>query len=132
MPPARKPLAPHPDFVRPPPDATRLPSGVGYKVLRKGTGTTHPDAGSLVRVNYEGWRSDGSVFDSSQRQGKPKIFDLPQVVRGLSQGIEQMVEGEVAKFWIPAPLAYGDAPEDPRIPAGPLVFQIELLKIVRP
>ena len=120
-----------PENLRPPPDAKLLSSGVGYKVLRQGDGQRHTDAGSLVRVAYSGWQSDGTLFDSSQSHGKPQIFDLPKVVRGLSQGIVQMVEGEVAKFWIPADLAYGESPPDARLPAGPLVFEIELLNIVR-
>lgn len=128
----RTPIAAHPDFVRPPADAKVLPSGVAMKSLREGSGTVHPDAGSLVRVNFSGWRSDGTLFDSSESKGKPQIFDLAEVVRGLSSGIVNMVEGQVARFWIPAALAYGDAPEDPRLPAGPIVFEIELLKIVRP
>lgn len=129
---AERGAAAHPDFVRPPADATRLPSGVAMKVLRAGSGRAHPDAGSLVRVNFTGFRGDGTVFDSSARKGKPQIFDLADVVRGLSAGVTQMVEGEVARFWIPASLAYGDQPEDPRLPAGPIVFEVELLKIVRP
>ena len=120
-----------PEDLQPPADAKLLSSGVGYKVLPQGRGGRHPDAGSLVRVAYSDWRSDGSLFDSSQSHGKPQIFDLPKVVRGLSQGIVQMVEGEVARFWIPADLAYGESPSDARLPAGPLVFEIELLNIVR-
>jgi peptidylprolyl isomerase len=40
-----------------------------------------------------------------------------------------MVEGEKTRFWIPSDLAYGDKPKRPGAPAGPLVFDVELLSI---
>lgn len=42
-----------------------------------------------------------------------------------------MVAGEKARLWIPAPLAYGDAPIEKQAPAGMLVFEIELLGLTR-
>jgi peptidylprolyl isomerase len=40
-----------------------------------------------------------------------------------------MVRGEKRRLWIPAALAYGDAPTRPGLPAGPLTFDIELIDI---
>ena len=40
-----------------------------------------------------------------------------------------MVVGDKARFWIPGALAYGDKPARPGTPAGPLVFDVELLSI---
>lgn len=118
-------------FATPPSDAVVFRSGVAGKVLRPGTGTIHPDAGSIVRVEFTGFRADGTQFDSSKSKGKPQIYELAKIVRGLSQAIEHMVVGESSRFWIPADLAYGETADDPRLPAGPLVFEIELLNIVR-
>jgi len=39
-----------------------------------------------------------------------------------------MSVGESRRFWIPAPLAYGDNPR-PGAPKGMLVFDVDLLKI---
>ena len=39
-----------------------------------------------------------------------------------------MVVGDKTRFWIPSALAYGDSPAQ-GAPAGPLVFDIELLAI---
>ncbi|HNF98653.1 MAG TPA: FKBP-type peptidyl-prolyl cis-trans isomerase [Pseudomonadota bacterium] len=44
--------------------------------------------------------------------------------------MQLMVEGEKARFWIPGKLAYGDTPTRPGAPAGMLVFDIELRKIL--
>jgi peptidylprolyl isomerase len=40
-----------------------------------------------------------------------------------------MVVGDKVRFWIPGSLAYGDKPSHPGAPAGPLVFDVELLSI---
>jgi peptidylprolyl isomerase len=39
------------------------------------------------------------------------------------------VVGDKTRFWIPSQLAYGDKPARPGAPAGPLVFDVELLAI---
>jgi len=118
-------------FATPPSTAIDIGGGVSQQDLRNGTGNIHPDAGSIVRVEFAGFRSDGSEFDSSRSKGKPQVYELSKVVRGLSRAIEHMVVGESSRFWIPADLAYGESPEDARLPAGDLVFDIELLNIVR-
>lgn len=129
--PLRAPRGSATGFAAPPPQARLLNSGVAMLSQRPGTGTAHPDGGSIVRVEFTGYRADGTVFDSSKTKGKPQIYELPKVMRGLSEAIQQMVPGEMARFWIPAALAYGEAPEDARLPAGDLVFDVELLNIVR-
>ena len=53
---------------------------------------------------------------------------LNRVIRGWTEGVQLMVVGEKARFWIPANLAYGNNPGG-RKPGGELVFDIELLSI---
>jgi FKBP-type peptidyl-prolyl cis-trans isomerase len=117
------------DLKSPPKDAKKTESGLVYKVLTKGTGTAHPTATSQVSVHYSGWSQDGKMFDSSVMRGEPASFSLNQVIRGWTEGVPLMVVGEKARFWIPGPLAYGDTPTRPGVPAGLLVFDIELLAI---
>jgi len=116
-----------PDVKEPPADAKKTPAGVSYKVLRPGTGTRHPTAFSKVTVHYSGWTTDGKLFDSSVARGMPTSFDLGGgVIRGWTDGVQQMVEGERTRFWIPQELAYkGEAGSPP----GMLVFDIDLIKI---
>ena len=116
------------DVAAPPADATKTASGLAYKVLKKGTGTTKPQATSLVEVHYTGWTTDGKMFDSSVMRGQPAKFPLNQVIPGWTEGVALMVEGEKALLWIPEKLAYAGRPGAPQ---GMLVFEIELLKIVR-
>ena len=63
-------------------------------------------------------------------RGTPATFPLNRVITGWTEGVQLMVEGEKRRFWIPAKLAYGDNPP-PGAPAGLLVFDVELLKIVK-
>ena len=122
-------VPPSADVSGPPPDAVRTPSGLAYKVLRPGTGTRHPRPNSSVTVHYTGWSTNGKTFDSSVTRGQPATFGLDGVIPGWTEGVQLMTVGDRARFWIPGALAYGDKPSQPGAPAGPLVFDIELVSI---
>ena len=114
------------DVAAPPADATTTASGLASKVLKPGTGTTHPSARSRVRVHYSGWTTDGKMFDSSVARNEPISFGLNQVIPGWTEGVQAMVEGETRRLWIPEKLAYAGAAGAPK---GMLVFDVELIKI---
>lgn len=114
------------DVAAPPASATKTKSGLAYRVLKKGTGKTHPQATSFVQVHYSGWTTDGKLFDSSVMRGTPASFGLGGVIPGWTEGLQLMVEGEQTRFWIPTELAYNDRPGKPQ---GTLVFDVELIKI---
>lgn len=114
-----------PDVAKPPADVQKTSAGLAYKVLRPGTGKTHPTKESRVTVHYTGWSTDGKMFDSSIMRGAAATFGLSEVIEGWTQGVQLMVEGEKTRFWIPARLAY----QGRQGPQGMLVFDIELLAI---
>jgi FKBP-type peptidyl-prolyl cis-trans isomerase len=116
------------DVAAAPKDAAKTPSGLASKVLEKGKGTEHPSASDTVTVHYSGWTTDGKMFDSSVQRGEPTSFPLKGVIKGWTEGVQLMVEGEKRRFWIPADLAYGENPGGGR-PGGTLVFDIELISI---
>jgi FKBP-type peptidyl-prolyl cis-trans isomerase len=121
---------PVPDDVdAPPAEAKRTASGLAYEVLKRGKGKEHPTASSTVEVHYSGWTREGRLFDSSVSRGKSISFPLDGVIKGWTEGVQLMVVGDKTRFWIPSALAYGDAPARAGTPAGPLVFDIELLAI---
>jgi peptidylprolyl isomerase len=124
-----KPPAVPSDVAAPPKDAKKTKSGLAYKVLQKGKGKVHPTATDTVTCHYTGWQTDGKMFDSSVQRGQPAEFPLNGVIKGWTEGVPLMVEGEKTRFWIPATLAYGDPPPHPGMPAGMLVFDIELISI---
>lgn len=118
------------DVAAPPKDAEKTESGLASKVLKKGTGTIKPKSTDNVSVHYSGWDAEGRMFDSSVMRGEPTSFPLNQVIKGWTEGVQMMVEGEKRRFWIPAELAYGKVPERPGAPAGDLTFDVELLKVI--
>jgi peptidylprolyl isomerase len=117
------------DVAAPPADATRTSSGLAYKVLTPGRGTERPADSDRVSVHYTGWTTDGNMFDSSVQRGEPATFGVTQVIAGWTEMLKLMTEGQKVRVWIPENLAYGGRPGRPQ---GMLVFEVELLSIVRP
>lgn len=107
-----------------------LPSGLQYQVIQAGTGPK-PTLEDEVRVHYSGRTIDGNEFDSSHKRGEPAQFGLAQVIKGWTEVLQLMPVGSKWKVFIPENLAYGlQAP--PAIgPSQALVFEIELLEIVK-
>ena len=109
--------------------AQRTASGLVYSELKAGTGDS-PTPSDTVKVNYEGRLMDGMVFDSSR--GQPATFPLRGVIKCWTEGLQLMKVGSKAKLVCPADIAYGDAGSPPLIkPGAPLVFEVELLEIVK-
>ncbi|GLT19840.1 peptidyl-prolyl cis-trans isomerase [Vibrio zhanjiangensis] len=104
-------------------------SGLQYKVLSKGEGTSNPSPKSKVKVHYHGTLIDGTVFDSSVERGEPISFGLNQVIKGWQEGLTYMVEGDKFRLFIPSTLAYGKKGTGPIPPASTLIFDVELLEI---
>ncbi|MES1205554.1 MAG: FKBP-type peptidyl-prolyl cis-trans isomerase [Pseudomonadota bacterium] len=117
------------DVTAAPDDARKTASGLAYKIIKRGKGKQRPSATSTVEVHYSGWTPDGKMFDSSVARGKPTTFSLDGVIKGWTEGVQLMAVGDKARFWIPGRLAYGDKPARAGAPAGPLVFEIELLSV---
>jgi peptidylprolyl isomerase len=115
-----------PDVKDVPSDAKRTATGLAYRVLRPGTGNRRPNSFDRVTVHYTGWTTDGKMFDSSVSRGMPTTFRLDDVIRGWTEGVGMMVEGERTRFWIPQDLAYKGEAGGPR---GMLVFDVELIDI---
>jgi peptidylprolyl isomerase len=116
------------DVAAPPADAGRSASGLAWKVLAPGKGDRRASASGVVRVHYTGWTTDGKRFDSSLSRGTPSTFNLGQVIPGWTEGLQLMAEGESRRFWIPKKLAYRGEPGKPE---GMLVFDVELVEIVK-
>ena len=117
------------DVAAPPADAQRTPAGVWHKLLKAGTGTTHPTEDDQVVVHYTGWTVDGKLFDSSVVRGQPIRLGLGQVIAGWRDGVRLMVTGETRRLWIPESMAYQGRAGAPK---GMLVFDVELLEIEAP
>ncbi len=121
---------PAPDNVAAAPeDAIRSETGLASKVLASGSGTIHPETKDTVRIHYTGWTSDGKMIDSSVARDIPAVLKLDRVIPGWTEGMKLMVTGEKRRLWIPESMAYAGREGRPK---GSLVFDVELLDILRP
>ena len=111
-------------------NAVKLEQGIIFQPITKGKGA-RPKATDTVRVNYKGTLIDGRVFDSSYTRGEPLEFSLTQVISCWTIGLQQMGIGDKAKLTCPAETAYGNRKMGIIDSNSVLVFEVELLDIVR-
>ena len=105
-------------------------SGLQYKVITLGKGAK-PKASDKVKVHYKGTLIDGTEFDSSYKRGTPAEFPLSGVIKGWTEGLQLMPVGSKYEFYIPSELAYGDRAPQTIGPNQTLIFEVELLEIVK-
>ena len=114
------------------PSVIITPSALQYESITEGRGDT-PLIADTVLVHYRGSTIDGTVFDSTYIEGNPLEIPLDRVIPGWSEGLRMMKEGGRAILYIPPELAYGERGAGPAIaPNSVLIFEVELLSIVRP
>src|SRR5690606_19175973 len=124
-------------------------SGLQYIITEEGTGEK-PVAGDTVKVNYTGALvATGDVFDTSikevaeksntynpMRPYEPAKFAIGvrQVIQGWDEGLLLLPKGSKAKLIIPSELGYGERGDGRGVipPFAPLVFDIELIDILKP
>jgi len=105
-------------------------SGIQYRLIEPGTGAS-PKATDKVKVNYRGKLINGTEFDSSYARNKPSEFMLNSVIRGWTEGVQLLKEGGKIELVLPPELAYGDR-NSAKIPANSvLIFEIELIEILK-
>jgi FKBP-type peptidyl-prolyl cis-trans isomerase FklB len=112
------------------PGVVTLPSGLQYMVLKDGSGTK-PTPTDKVKCNYEGSLTDGSVFESSYKSGQPVTFNVNGVIPGWTEALQLMGVGSKWRLFIPSNLAYGDQGSGKIKPGSTLIFDVELLEIVK-
>jgi len=105
-------------------------SGLQYEVIKMGTGAK-PGPEDVVRVHYTGTLIDSTKFDSSVDRGTPAEFGVNQVIKGWQEGIQLMPVGSRFKLYIPYELGYGENGTGPIPPYSTLIFDVELLDIVK-
>ena len=107
-----------------------LPSGLQYKVITEGTGEI-PTSKDKVRTHYRGTLINGTQFDSSYGSKEPSEFPVTGVIPGWTEALQLMKTGSKWQLYIPAELAYGERPRSTIPPNSTLIFEIELLEIVK-
>lgn len=125
---------------------TKTATGLNYEITKPGTGATIAKGDTAV-VNYTGKLVTGKVFDTSIKEvaQKNKTFDPNRpyqpiriavgagaVIPGWDEGLQLLNKGAKATFVIPSSLAYGEQGLGPVPAYAPIVFEVELIDIVKP
>lgn len=105
-------------------------SGLQYQVIKEGKGKS-PKETDTVSVQYKGTLLDGTEFDSSYKRGEAATFPVNGVIKGWTEALQLMKEGDKWKLFIPAALAYGEAGTQggPIGPNATLIFEVELVSV---
>jgi FKBP-type peptidyl-prolyl cis-trans isomerase len=107
-------------------NAQSTASGLYYVIYKPG-GTNHPNEKSSVSVNYKGYLTDGTIFDSSYPMGKPSELDLTSVVKGWQEGMQLIGVGGKIQLFVPSELGYGSSAAG-SIPANSvIIFDVEMV-----
>ncbi|MEM9168460.1 MAG: FKBP-type peptidyl-prolyl cis-trans isomerase [Pseudomonadota bacterium] len=109
-------------------------SGLQYRIDSKAEGDcVKPAATDVVGVHYVGTLTSGADFDSSRARGEPAQFPLNGVIKGWSEGVQLMCEGDRFTFFVPPELGYGERGAGAAIgPNEALIFDVELLNVISP
>jgi FKBP-type peptidyl-prolyl cis-trans isomerase len=108
-----------------------------------GTGDT-AKSGQVVTVQYTGWLSNGTQFDTSRQPGRgpfkvllsndqalcqKQSADYTCVIPGWTEGLQGMKAGGKRRLIIPPSLAYGDKGTGPIPGNATIVFLVELISV---
>lgn len=107
-----------------------IPGGGWYLETAPGTGPI-PGKTETIKAHYRGTTVDGVEFDSSFSRGEPTQFALNGVIACWTNGISMMKVGGKAKLVCPSDVAYGDAGRAGIKPGATLLFDVELVEIVK-
>ena len=130
--------------------ATTLASGLKKHIITEGSGPKVKE-GDQAMIMYEGYFTDGRLFDSNDQAVAEKfgMFDqrrldanmygaseMPirkdaQMISGFKEAIASMKAGERAFFYIPSHLAYGERGRGGIQPNTDLTFILEMIEIVK-
>jgi peptidylprolyl isomerase len=106
-------------------------SGLRYIDEKVGDGAS-PTKGQQTTVQYTGWLTNGTKFDSSRDRNSPFTFPIgmEKVIKGWDEGVATMKVGGKRRLIIPAALAYGPTGRPPTIPGNStLIFDVELIAV---
>ncbi|MEX2349333.1 MAG: peptidylprolyl isomerase [Flavobacteriaceae bacterium] len=131
-------------------DAEEMPSGLQMVFTERGDGEK-PKQGAQVLLDYEGYLSDGTLFDSSKlevvekynmvdqrRKDANQYAPLPAsyspdagLIAGFREGMLNMKVGDEAVLFIPSHLGYGENGAGTVIPPNSdLIFKIKIVDVV--
>ena len=109
-----------------------LPRGTFFSIIKEGKGRS-ANAENIVDVLYTGSFLDGTVFDKRLDVQNPFRCKVGSngLVDGWNEALQRMKEGGKVVVVLPSNSAYGEKGYGPIPPYTPIVFEIELLKVLK-
>jgi FKBP-type peptidyl-prolyl cis-trans isomerase FkpA len=106
-------------------------SGMAFKLIRSGTGPS-PRATDTVKMHYRGSLANGQELFNTFQSGGPSELELRRMIPCWSEGLQLMQVGAKAQLTCPPGIAYGESGAGDVPPNATMLFELELLAIVRP
>jgi hypothetical protein len=110
------------------PGVIALPSGVQYRVIIPGEGST-PTLADTVMIEYRAFRPDGTELDNSFRELQPSTFVVSEAMPGLREALQHMQENAQWELYIPPALISDGVRKRGRFGFEPLIYTVELLSV---
>lgn len=105
------------------------PSGLQYSVIKEGNGSAHPSYNDNVKIMFKGYKLDGTLFgDTGETPIETNFMNVP---KGVAEGVLLMTPGAKYKFYLPYYLAFGEAGYQTVEPYSTVIFDVELVEIVK-
>lgn len=113
-------------------DTVETETGMDYIVVEEGDGAI-PEQGDTVSVHYTLYLQSGEVQRSTHSLGSPYTFVYGEAdfIEGFQQGIDSMQVGDKFRLLIPYYLAYGESGSSSIPPYADLIYDIEMLDVIR-
>ncbi len=109
------------------PGITTLPSGLQYKVLKSGSGSS-PIMGDYVKIKVKAKFLDGTPISKPGEDDKPVYIQMKEgMVIALLNAITKMKKGDKWILYSPPAQAFGEGGTDGIPPNKLIVFELELL-----
>jgi hypothetical protein len=106
-------------------------SGLQFRTIKSGKGETITRSDAAL-LDYILTADDGTVLDSSEKNGGAQPFSMDQVFPGFAEAMSKMQEGGEYRFTMPQKLAFGASPPPPNFPKNSnLTFEVRVRKIAR-
>ncbi|MEO6026545.1 MAG: FKBP-type peptidyl-prolyl cis-trans isomerase [Candidatus Binatia bacterium] len=109
---------------------TVLKSGLQYIDTVVGTGAT-PKKGQKVAINYTAAVGNKRIESSSPAAPFEFVIGSDQAMKGLIEGVSTMKVGGKRKIMVPPELGYGNEEVGNVPPSSIIVFDVELVRIVK-
>lgn len=107
-----------------------MPSGLQYQIINTGTGPNVIYTDQLL-LHYEAKDIKGKVLDARFKKGLPTKVKVSDMIAGWVEGLQMMNKGAKFRFFVPSKLAYGEDGYQNILPHTALIYEIEVVDILK-